>query len=182
MGFFKLAGMTIGGLFKKPETLKYPFETKKPYPGQKGVIKHIDAKACNLCGICSKRCPCHAIEVDRIKKTWSINHLQCIQCGYCTQSCPKKCLNMDGARPEVVASKHLEIIDIPMEPKKPATTASKPAAVAPKSSSVTPKSSVTAPDSTTSNQKEDKNTTIKQDDNNNNPSTIKDNKEDNINK
>ena len=30
MGSFKLGKMTLGGLFKKPETLMYPVETKTP--------------------------------------------------------------------------------------------------------------------------------------------------------
>ena len=38
MGSFKLGGMTFGSLFKKPETLLYPFEKKEPYTGQKGHI------------------------------------------------------------------------------------------------------------------------------------------------
>ena len=29
MGSFKLGKMTLGGLFKKPETLMYPVETKR---------------------------------------------------------------------------------------------------------------------------------------------------------
>ena len=120
MGFFKLGTMTLGGMFKKPETLKYPFETKEPYEGQKGMVTHADKKACNLCGICEKRCPCNAIKVDRDKKTWSIERFQCIQCGYCIMGCPKKCLTMDGNKPEVVAKKKAEVVKIPLPDKKPA--------------------------------------------------------------
>ena len=37
MGAFKLGKMTFGSLFKKPETVLYPFE-KKPQPeGLKGI-------------------------------------------------------------------------------------------------------------------------------------------------
>lgn len=122
MGFFKLGTMTIGSLFKKPETLKYPFETKKPYEGQKGTIQNVNPKDCTLCGMCAKKCPCNAIDVDREGRTWSIQHFQCIQCGYCTQNCPKNCLVMDGEKPEVVAKKEAEIVKIPAKEKKPATT------------------------------------------------------------
>lgn len=69
MGILKLGTMTIGSVFKKPETLKYPFETKEPYEGQKGTVKHNDINTCNLCGICEKRCPCKAIKVSRDNKT-----------------------------------------------------------------------------------------------------------------
>ncbi|MCQ2741460.1 MAG: 4Fe-4S ferredoxin [Alphaproteobacteria bacterium] len=120
MGFFKLGTMTLGGMFKKPETLKYPFETKEPYAGQKGTIKQTGVTTCNLCGICEKRCPCRAIKVDRDKKTWSIEHFQCLQCGYCVMGCPKKCLVMDGAKPEVVAKKKAEVVKIKLPDKKPA--------------------------------------------------------------
>ena len=46
MGSFKLGGMTFGSLFKKPETVLYPFE-QKPAPagsclaGPVSVIFHI---------------------------------------------------------------------------------------------------------------------------------------------
>ena len=33
MGSFKLGGMTFGSLFKKPETVLYPLETKTPPAG-----------------------------------------------------------------------------------------------------------------------------------------------------
>lgn len=118
MGFFKLGSMTLGGMFKKPETLKYPFETKEPYAGQKGTIKQTGITTCNLCGICQKNCPCHAITVDREKKTWSIEHYQCIQCGYCVNSCPKKCLAMDGEKPEIIAKKIPEVVKIKLAEKK----------------------------------------------------------------
>ena len=49
MGSFKLGGMTFGSLFKKPETVLYPFEQKPAPAGLKGHIEN-DASACILCG------------------------------------------------------------------------------------------------------------------------------------
>ena len=118
MGFFKLGTMTVGSVFKKPETLKYPFETKEPYAKQKGVIVNAKPTECTLCGICEKRCPANAIKVDREKRTWAINHLWCIQCDYCEQGCPKKCLVMKGERPGITATKEDEVIKIPEKEKK----------------------------------------------------------------
>lgn len=69
MGFFKLGTMTLGSLFKKPQTLKYPFETKEPYQGQKGFVVQAKPDTCNCCGICDKRCPANAIKVSRPEKT-----------------------------------------------------------------------------------------------------------------
>lgn len=117
MGIFKLGTMTIGSVFKKPETLKYPIEEKEPYAGQKGTIGHIENTNCNLCGICSKKCPCEAITVDRQNRVWEINHFQCIQCGYCVMSCPKKSLIMKGSRPQVEPDMKTEKISIPTEDK-----------------------------------------------------------------
>ncbi|MDO5329517.1 MAG: 4Fe-4S binding protein [Coriobacteriia bacterium] len=112
MAIFKLGTMTLKSVFKKPETLKYPYETKEPYEKQKGFVKQIDDTKCNLCGICSKKCPCGAINVDRDAKVWEINHFKCIQCQYCIMSCPKKSLEMDGHKPEISTEKKIEKIEI----------------------------------------------------------------------
>lgn len=94
MGSFKLGKMTLGSLFKKPETVLYPFETKPAPAGLKGHIEN-DMKACILCGICQKACPSHSISVDKKAGTWTINHFSCVQCGSCAYNCPKKCLTME---------------------------------------------------------------------------------------
>ena len=80
MGSFKLGKMTLGGLFKKPETLMYPVETKTPPAGLKGHVVN-DVDRCILCGICQKRCPCAAIVVDKPARTWTIDRFRCVQCG-----------------------------------------------------------------------------------------------------
>ena len=96
MGVFHLGGMTAGSVFKKPETTCYPFETKQSPEGLKGHVVN-DIESCILCGICSKRCPAGAIDVDRNARTWTIDGFQCIQCFVCVLECPKKCLSMDTA-------------------------------------------------------------------------------------
>ena len=96
MGIFKLASMTIGSLFKKPETIQYPAQRKVAPAQLKGhVANNVDE--CILCGICEKRYPCGAISVDKAARTWSINGFSCIQCASCVRECPKHCLEM---RPE----------------------------------------------------------------------------------
>ena len=94
MGAFKLGKMTFGSLFKEPETVKYPFETKPQPMGLKGHIE-IDAPNCILCGMCERSCATNCIAVDKQERTWSIDRLQCVQCGYCITVCPKKCLSMN---------------------------------------------------------------------------------------
>ena len=96
MGVLHLGGMTLGSVFKKPETTCYPFE-KKPAPeGRKGHVVN-DVDTCILCGICAKRCPAGAITVDRAVRTWEVNGFRCIQCFVCVRECPKNCLSMDTA-------------------------------------------------------------------------------------
>ncbi len=65
----------------------------------------IDMAKCILCGICVKRCPCSAIEVDKAAGTWSINHFGCIQCDTCVRECPKGALSMSMEFPHVAPVK-----------------------------------------------------------------------------
>ena len=123
MGFFKLGTMTLGSMFKKPETVLYPFEKKQAPEGLKGQIM-LDASTCILCGMCMRSCTTGAIEVDKAARTWAINHFQCIQCNYCVMQCPKKCLRMDPAYCAPSTTKSVEVIEVPEQKKdKPETTA-----------------------------------------------------------
>ena len=94
MGAFKLGKMTFGSLFKKPETVLYPIESKPQPEGLKGHIS-IDVETCILCGMCDRSCPTDCISVDKGEQTWSINRYSCVQCGYCVTVCPKKSLVME---------------------------------------------------------------------------------------
>ena len=82
MGGFKLGKMTLGSLFKKPETVLYPVEKKEAPAGLKGHIVN-DADVCILCGICQRRCPCAAIVVEKPNRKWTIDRFRCVQCGTC---------------------------------------------------------------------------------------------------
>ena len=112
MGFFKLTKMTLGGLFKKPETTLYPFEKKEACPMLKGhVVNHVED--CILCGICSKRCPCAAIDVDKAARTWTIHEYSCVQCGSCVRECPKNCLEMMPTYAPVTRQKTSDTFVVP---------------------------------------------------------------------
>lgn len=117
MGSFKLGGMTFGSLFKKPETLLYPFEEKTPYPGQKGHVVN-DAPKCILCGMCQRACPCNCITVNKQERTWEIEPFMCIQCGTCVRACPTDSLTMDPAYTPVSAEKYDITMDVPEQEKK----------------------------------------------------------------
>lgn len=121
MGSFKLGGMTFGSLFKKPETLLYPAQTKAPYAQQKGHIVN-DVDACILCGMCMRVCPCRCIAVEKKERRWEIDPFACIQCGSCVRSCPTHCLTMDPAPTAVTAAKYCNDLSVP-DPKAAEHTA-----------------------------------------------------------
>lgn len=125
MGGFKLGKMTLGSLFKKPETVLYPLESKPAPKGLKGCVQN-DVSGCILCGICAKRCPCGAIAVDKKARTWTIDRFRCVQCGTCVAECPKGCLEMDPARPQVATAKSLVELHVP-DPKAAPAPAGAPA-------------------------------------------------------
>ena len=112
MGAFKLGKMTISGLFKQPETVQYPVQTKTPPTGLKGHVTN-DVTQCILCGICQKRCPCGAIEVSNPNRTWSINRFRCVQCGSCVRECPKSCLIMEPTYAPCSTAKHVDVFEVP---------------------------------------------------------------------
>lgn len=116
MGSFKLGGMTLKGLFKKPETIQYPAQTKPAPAGLKGHVS-IEVDACILCGICQKACPCSAIAVDKKARTWQIDRFRCVQCGNCVRSCPKSCLAMQPAYAPVAAQKSVDVFEVPEQEK-----------------------------------------------------------------
>ena len=118
MGGFKLGKMTLSGLFKQPETIQYPVQTKTPPPGLKGHVAN-DVANCILCGICQKRCPCGAITVDKPGRTWTIDRFRCVQCGSCVRECPKDCLTMEPTYTPPATSKHVDSFEVP-ETKKTA--------------------------------------------------------------
>ena len=116
MSGFKLGKMTFGSLFKKPETVLYPFVKKEPPAGLKGHVA-VDEATCILCSLCVKRCPCSAIEVDKKGRTWSIDHFRCVQCGSCTYECPKGSLTMEPTYQSVSRQKSVHTFTIPEQSK-----------------------------------------------------------------
>lgn len=116
MGGFKLGKMTLGGLFKEPETIQYPAQTKPAPAGLKGHVEN-DVANCILCGICAKRCPAMAIEVDKANRTWAIDRFRCVQCCTCVRECPKGCLIMDPAYAAPSTSKFVTVVEVPEKEK-----------------------------------------------------------------
>jgi len=76
-------------LFKRPITVRYPFEPMELPPYFRGRVV-IDADACRGCGACTRDCPTSALELQREDK--ENFHLfyspdQCAYCGQCEVSC-----------------------------------------------------------------------------------------------
>ena len=102
----KLGKMTLSSIFKKPETIRYPAETRPVPEGLKGHIA-IDIDSCILCAICEKRCPAGALRVDKPGSTWSIDRFRCVQCNSCVQECPQDCLSMEPDYSPVATEKSI---------------------------------------------------------------------------
>ena len=125
MTAFKLGKMTFGSLFKKPETVRYPFEEKPMPEGLKGHIV-INVDDCILCGMCERSCSTGCIKTDKQEGTWAIDRLQCVQCGYCITVCPKKCLHMDPHYAPATTIHAIDSFNVPTA-VKPAKQAKQPA-------------------------------------------------------
>ena len=101
-------GITLGHIFKKTATTRYP-EQKRPFsPVFRGLhILNRDengAERCTACGLCALACPAEAITMEAAERKpgeemlyreekyaarYEINMLRCIFCGYCEEACPK---------------------------------------------------------------------------------------------
>jgi len=90
-------------LFKKPRTLKYPFEPKEPFLRYRGFHLN-DWDECTGCGNCADICPNEAItmvEIPEIKPEPSeknerprIDYGRCCFCGLCVDICPPGSLKL----------------------------------------------------------------------------------------
>lgn len=91
---FDMLGSIFKNLASKPATRKYPFEKREPFKETRGQVGGIDIDACIFCGICSRKCPSDAINVNKAEKSWEIDRFKCVVCGVCAEVCPKKCIYM----------------------------------------------------------------------------------------
>jgi formate hydrogenlyase subunit 6/NADH:ubiquinone oxidoreductase subunit I len=100
----------LRSLFKKPVTVRYPFE-KTPVPaGFRGNVVFDPAK-CIGCNICVNDCPAEAIDIIRVSETEKkfkmiLHNDRCIHCAQCVDSCPTKAYHMDTEYETAAFSRH----------------------------------------------------------------------------
>ncbi|MFO7740599.1 MAG: FAD-dependent oxidoreductase [Desulfatiglandaceae bacterium] len=90
-------------IFKKPKTLRYPFESKEPALRYRGFHLN-DWDTCTGCGNCAKICPNQAIEMVEIEGIESkageknerpqLDYGRCCFCGLCVDICPPGALRL----------------------------------------------------------------------------------------
>ena len=90
-------------LFKKPKTLRYPFELKEPARRYRGFHLN-DWESCTGCGNCADICPNDAIEMIEIpdlevrpgakKERPKLDYGRCCFCGLCVDICPPGSLRL----------------------------------------------------------------------------------------
>ena len=90
-------------LFKKPKTLRYPFELKEPSTRYRGFHLN-DWEKCTGCGNCADICPNEAITMVEIPEIEAkpgeknerpkLDYGRCCFCGLCVDICPPGCLRL----------------------------------------------------------------------------------------
>ena len=81
----------LTNLFRKPFTVKYPFEKTYIPDDYRGMIVH-NPELCIWCRKCEMVCPPGAIIFSQAmdgKQTYHYNRAVCIYCGECVRQCPK---------------------------------------------------------------------------------------------
>lgn len=89
----------IGHIFKKPATVKYPFEKLTVPEGFRGTPVLIPER-CTACKICQLDCPAEAIEITPVaeaekKFKMIIHNDRCVHCEQCVESCPQDAMVMN---------------------------------------------------------------------------------------
>jgi len=86
-------------LFKKPNTVDYPFEKLQVPPGFRGT-PFLHPEICIACRACERDCPAEAIVITQVsdvekKFRLEIHNDRCVHCAQCVDSCPTTPKAMD---------------------------------------------------------------------------------------
>lgn len=129
---FKMKWLTLKSLLKGPDTRRFPAVVREPFKGTRGNLVFTEGK-CTVCTLCDKKCPTHAIKVDRKARTWELDRHLCILCGECVEACAKSALRLDEHYfvPVLEKGKGVESYVVPAPPPPPAAPAAPAAAPEP---------------------------------------------------
>ena len=109
--FIKGLHVTLGYLFSRSITIRYPDEEKwipyQRFRGRHTLNLTSDGKElCVACELCSRACPTDCITVipmeddtgrgitDRVAKVWKVDLVRCLFCGYCEDACPTRAVRL----------------------------------------------------------------------------------------
>ena len=97
-------------IFKKPATVKYPYEKLEVPKGFRGtpVLK---PERCTACKICVLDCPAEAIEIVPVSEVdkkfkMTIHNDRCVHCEQCVESCPQDAMEMNREFELAVFDRH----------------------------------------------------------------------------
>ena len=82
-------------IFRRPVTLKYPFDKRVPFKGSRGRPVW-DMKQCTGCELCYGDCPSGAIEMIGKGLELEFKHYldRCLFCARCVEVCPVTAIKM----------------------------------------------------------------------------------------
>ncbi|MGQ9465141.1 MAG: 4Fe-4S dicluster domain-containing protein [bacterium] len=90
----------IRHIFKRPVTVKYPFEKLEVPKGFRGT-PILRSEKCIVCYACQRDCPAEAIEITTVNEAEKkfkmvIHNDRCVHCQQCVDSCPVDAMYMDN--------------------------------------------------------------------------------------
>jgi len=121
---FKMKWLTLKSLLKGPDTRRFPTVIREPFAGTRGKLVFVQDK-CTVCTLCEKKCPTHAITVDRKARVWTLDRHLCILCGECVEACAKSALYLDKNYfvPVLTKAEGVEVYNVPAPPAPATQTA-----------------------------------------------------------
>lgn len=112
---------TLGGYFREPCTLNYPFEKGPLSPrfrGEHALRRYPSGEErCIACKLCEAICPAQAITIEaeerpdgsRRTTRYDIDMTKCIYCGFCQEACPVDAI-VEGPNFEYATETHEELL------------------------------------------------------------------------